>query len=88
MSQYKFRVDLNSKLIDDHQLRLTKIPLAKRQLLKLDPNCLIWTPYVSYHLMVAATAAEKFIEYVDTEIQCDGVEEDESPGANDNGKFF
>lgn len=84
MSRYKFKVDLSAKVIDDHQARLAKIPAEKRALLKVYPECLIWVPYVSYHLMLAANNAENFLEYVDSEIQCDGVEN----YAEDDGMLF
>ncbi len=76
MSRYKFRIDLNSKLIDDHQARLAKIDPEKRELLRLDPKGLIWTPYVSYHLMTAANIAQCSLEMVDTEVQCDELKEE------------
>ena len=80
MSRYKFRIDLNSKLIDEHQARLAKIPAAKRELLKLDPEGLIWTPYVSYHLMLAANIAQGSVEMVDGEVQCDGLDDHAAEG--------
>lgn len=85
MSRYKFKVDLNAKVIDEHQARLARIPAEKRALLKVYPECLIWVPYVSYHLMLAANAAENFIEFADTEIQCDGVENSNDEANEDEG---
>ena len=62
-------VDLNSSLIDAHMKRLGAIPLEKRLALKLDPMCLIWSPYVSYHLMAAASHAQEALKLVDAETQ-------------------
>jgi hypothetical protein len=40
-------VDLNSPLIFEHQTRLEKIPLEKRQLFKMSTLNLVWSPYIS-----------------------------------------
>ena len=55
-------VDLNSSLIDQHMRKLNEIPLEKRMALKLDQMCLIWTPYISYHLMSAANQAQESLK--------------------------
>ncbi len=62
-------VDLNSNLIDQHMKKLNEIPLEKRMALKLDKMCLIWTPYISYHLMAAANQAQDSLKFVDAETQ-------------------
>ena len=62
-------VDLNSSLIDQHMRKLNEIPLEKRMALKLDKMCLIWTPYISYHLMAAANQAQESLKMNDVETQ-------------------
>jgi hypothetical protein len=62
-------VDLNSNLIDQHMRKLNEIPLEKRMALKLDKMCLIWTPYISYHLMSAANQAQESLKMNDAETQ-------------------
>ncbi len=67
----KFSIDLKSKLIEQHQERLNKIPLAKRELLKMNRECLIWSPYISCHLLLAANATSDQVEYAEAECQVD-----------------
>lgn len=64
-----FLVNLNSNLIDEHMEKLNKIPIEKRNALKLSEMCLIWSPYISYHLMSAANAAQEQATYQDVEVQ-------------------
>ena len=64
-----FLVNLNSSLIDEHMEKLNKIPIEKRNALKLSEMCLIWSPYVSFHLMAAANAAQEQATYQDVEVQ-------------------
>ncbi|CAF0870228.1 unnamed protein product [Brachionus calyciflorus] len=40
-------IDLNSELIEDYWQRINKISKEKRELLKLDLQNLIWSPYIS-----------------------------------------
>ena len=65
----KFSIDLKSKLIEEHQIRLNKIPIERREMLRLDKSCLIWSPYISCHLLSAANRANEAIEYLDSECQ-------------------
>ena len=69
MSKYTFSINLNSRLIDEHQLRLSKIPIEKREMLRLEPSCLIWSPFISFHLMAIANSSQNLIDYVDAEVQ-------------------
>ena len=64
-----FFINLNSNLIDQHMRKLNEIPLEKRLALKLDPQCLIWSPFISYHLMSAANLAQESIKTVDADVQ-------------------
>ena len=84
MSRYTVRIDLNAKIIDDHQTRLEKIPLEKRMRLKIYPECLMWSPYVSYHLMMATNHAQNYTEYVDVEVQCNELDMNEADEGNIN----
>ena len=70
-----FGINLNSPIIDEYQTRLANIPAEKRQLLTLDSDCLIWSPYIS-HLMVSA-AANFSIETRDIEVQTAPINEAE-----------
>jgi hypothetical protein len=67
----KFSIDLKSKVIEEHQTRLSRIPQEKREMLRLHRDCLIWSPYISCHLLFAANAANERIEYLDAECQVD-----------------
>jgi hypothetical protein len=69
--QPKVLINLNSPQIDEHMGRLAKIPQEKRDMLKLDKLCLIWSPYISYHLMQAANLAQEAIKLVDKDVQVD-----------------
>ena len=64
-----FFIDLNSHFIDLHMKRLNDIPLEKRMALKLDERCLVWSPYISFHLMAAANAAQDTVKLVEAETQ-------------------
>ena len=79
-------VNLNSPQIDEHMDRLSKIPEEKRTMLKLDEMCLIWSPYISYHLMQAANLIAESVKLVDKEIQLDYLEENIKI-EDDNEKF-
>ena len=67
----KFSIDLKSKLIEEHQSRLCRISKEKRDMLRLHRECLIWSPYISCHLLWAANAASEMTEYLDAECQVD-----------------
>ncbi len=49
VENFKFLVNLNSQQIDEHMKKMERIP--PERLLKINPMCLIWSPYISYHLM-------------------------------------
>ena len=88
----KFSIDLKSKMIEEHQTRLSRIPLEKREMLRLHRDCLIWSPYISCHLLFAANMANEKVEYLDAECQVDLAQdkleqEKQSDNLIDNNKF-
>lgn len=65
----KLLINLNSEQIDEHMARLARIGEEKRKMLKPDKYCLIWSPYISYHLMHASQLAQENVEMCEKETQ-------------------
>jgi hypothetical protein len=81
-TQHNCFINLNSKLIDEHQNRLNKISNEKRNMFKLDSNNLIWSPYISFHLV--NSGQQNSIEYLDVSVQVDDSIDNEQIYDEDN----
>ena len=70
----KCLINLNATCIDEHMARLARIPAEKRRMLRMDKMCLLWSPYISYHLMKVEHLAAEQVEQVDVAVQVEANE--------------